>query len=570
MLSGPDLIKKKLVIIVILFLAVAILVVYWQVQFYDFTNYDDPEYVTENYQIQQGFSLESIVYCFTDIHTGHWHPLTMISHMLDWQLFGNRAGGHHWTSVIIHIFNTVLLFLFFKTITGTIWRSAVVAALFAIHPINVDSVAWVAERKNVLSTFFWIFTMILYVWYIKSPSWKRYLPVIFCFILGLMSKAILVTLPFVLLLLDYWPLERTNISRQNMGQTATGTTVLQKEKVPFLILEKIPLFILSAVSVFVAMYTAVTRNTLLALEKLPIMKRVANLIVSYGLYIKKMFWPVNLAVFYPLNFNIPYWHIVLAASLLIIITIFVCVYFRKYPYLPVGWFWYLGTMFPMTGIIQSGAQAMADRYAYVPFVGLFIILVWGTFDILKKRISTEKMIIISAGIIVGLIITAYYQVKFWENSYTLWQQTIRVTSAHYIPHKNIGLYLTHANRPQEAMYYLQKAMELKKNDAELHNSLGVVLSMMGKDIEAMEQYKKALRLQPTYARAYNNLGVILARLGKSDEAAKYFREAIRLKFKYPNAHFGLANILKQKGLNKEAAYHYQEAMRIEQTFKYGK
>ena len=549
--------RKQMVILAVLCLAILVLFVYWPVKNYEFSNYDDTIYVTKNYLVQQGISLRNIVYAFTDVSTGHWHPLSMISHMLDCQLFRDKAGGHHWSSVIIHILNVALLFLFLHIATGTTWRSAFVAALFAVHPLNVESVAWIAERKNVLSTFFWITTMLLYVWYVKNPGWKRYLPVIFSFALGLMSKSMLVTLPFILLLMDYWPLNRTKIYHRNVDQAAAAG--IKTEKISFLVLEKIPLFILSVFSGLLALYAAGSVKTVATLESVPLWNRVGNAIVSYVLYIKKMFWPFDLAVFYPLNHNIPLWHILLAALLIVIITVFVCIYFRRFPYLPAGWFWYLGALVPVIGIVQVGSQSMADRYAYVPLIGLFIVLVWGAHEIIKKRFPVKLIFIIFASIIMALMIIARYQVTSWENSYTLWMKAIKVTRENFLPHKNLGIYLIDINKPREALYHLQKAGELKKNDDGIYNSYGVALANLGKDSEAVEQYKISLTLNPQNARTHNNMGVALMRLGKMDEAEKHFREAIRLGLEFPQSHLFLAEILKLKGHNKEAKYHYEQA-----------
>lgn len=558
--------NKQTVTLTILFLAVMILTVYWPVQNYEFSHYDDTLYITKNYLAQQVISGKNIAAAFADVNTGHWHPLTMISHMLDWQLFGDRAGGHHWTSVIIHIFNTILLFLFLHMATGAIWRSAFVAALFAVHPINVESVAWIAERKNVLSTFFWMTAMLSYVWYVRKPGWQRYLLIILSFALGLMSKPMLVTLPFVLLLLDYWPLKRTKIYQQGEDQT-TAVIAVKKEKISLLILEKIPLFVLSAVSIGLTLYAARSVKTIATLEAVPIMKRFANVIVSYGLYIKKLFWPFDLAVFYPLNYNIPFWHIFLAASLIIIITIFVCAYFRKFPYLPVGWFWYLGTLVPVIGIVQVGAQSMADRYAYVPFIGLSIMIAWGMFGIMKKLVSAKIIVIIFTCIVVVLMILTHFQIKHWENSITLYQRAIKVTKENFVAHLNLGLYLNEINKPRQAIYYLNIARKFNKEDTMLHGGLGIALARMGKHAEAVEEYKTALRIQPRNARAHNNLGVSLMRLGRNDEAEKHFREAIKLELEYPHAHYYLARILEKKGRKEEAAFHYQEAKRISSEFK---
>ncbi|HVO66750.1 MAG TPA: tetratricopeptide repeat protein [Syntrophales bacterium] len=558
--------KKHVVILISLILSIMILAVYWPVQFCEFTSYDDTIYTTKNYQVRQGINIRGIVYCFTDVHTGHWHPLTMMSHMLDWQLFGDKAGGHHWTNVIIHIFNTILLFLFLESITGLIWRSAFVAALFALHPLNVESVAWIAERKNVLSTFFWILTMILYAWYVKSPGWKRYLPVVFCFALGLMSKSMLVTLPFVLLLLDYWPLQRTTIDYEDekLVEGYTAGKIRGTEKISFLILEKIPLMVLSAISIYLALYAAYSVKTVATLEAVPFLQRLSNAVLSYGLYIKKIFWPVDLAVFYPFNYQLNVWHLVLVASSLVIVTVFVCIFYRRLPFLTVGWFWYLGTLVPVIGVVQAGAQSMADRYTYVPAIGIYIMLTWGVFSILKKQILTKVTVLIFFGILVFLLISTHFQVKHWENSYTLYQQAIRVTSNNFMAYKNIGLYLIEQDKPDEALSYFNKAIVIKKEDATIHNSMGVALAMLGRNLKAVEQYEIALRLDQRHARAHSNLGVVLMRLGRDDEAMKHFQEAIKLGLEYPQAHYYLAEILERRGLYKEAAYHYEKAKLVKQ------
>ncbi len=390
MLSNFSILKKRSTAIIILFLAVMTLAVYWPVQKYEFINYDDHGYVTKNDLVRSGISATGVKQAFSTFHLGNWHPLTMISHMVDWQLFKNKAGGHHWTSVIIHILNAVLLFLFLRMATGAIWRSAFVAALFALHPINVESVAWISERKNVLSTFFWILTMISYVWYVKSPDWKRYFLVLFCFSLGLMSKPMLVTLPFVLLLMDYWPLRRTGIEIRDGNQGELSSVKVKKQTIRFLIIEKIPLFILSAISAYVTLYAQKAVSAMMALEYFPFPYRIGNAIISYVSYIRKMFWPLDLAVFYPFNYTMSLWHVFLGALLIVAITIFVCIYFRRFPYLLVGWFWYLGTMIPVIGLVQVGSQAMADRYAYVPFIGLFIMLTWWVGKLLQEYSARQK------------------------------------------------------------------------------------------------------------------------------------------------------------------------------------
>lgn len=554
--------KNQSVTLVIISLAVLSLAIYWPVQKYEFTNYDDTIYVTQNYVTQQGISINNIIAAFTDISIGEWHPLTMISHMLDWQLFGDKAGGHHWTSVIIHIFNTALLFLFFHTITGAIWRSAFVAALFAFHPINVDSVAWIAERKNVLSTFFWILTMLFYVWYVRLPNWRRYLPVFFCFVLGLMSKPMLVTLPFVLLLLDYWPLNRTTISYQNEDQTTAAVLAVKKEKISFLILEKVPLFILSAVSIGLTLYAADSVNTISTLEEVPMMKRVANVIVSYGLYIKKMFWPVDLAVFYPFNFNIPFWHIILAASLIIIITICVCVYFRKFPYLFVGWFWYLGTLVPVIGIIKVGSQSMADRWAYVPFIGLFIMISWGMFGIMKKLVSAKIITMIVTVILVALMILTHFQGKYWRDTFTLFSHTLKVTENNSVAHYILGDELQKQNKIDEAMIHYQAAFLLHTDKSIPLVGMGRALSKQGKHEEAIAVFRQVIKIKPKSAAASDNLCRVLMKMGRVEDAIEEYRRVLKLINDNPGLYNNFGNVLVIKGNYDDAIRQYKEALRI--------
>ncbi|KUG22056.1 hypothetical protein ASZ90_008167 [hydrocarbon metagenome] len=407
------------VFFIIIVLALLIIADYWPVQNYEFLNYDDPLYVTSNYQIQSGITFKSIAGTFTNISTSNWHPLTMISHMLDWTLFGNNVGGHHWTNVIIHIFNTILLFLLFNILTGALWQSALVAALFAIHPLNVESVAWIAERKNVLSTFFLISTILFYIRYVKSPGYKKYLPVLICFALGLMSKPMLVTLPLVLLLLDYWPLNRMQVTWQTGNNIQGYTPILTKKRnISFLIVEKVPLFILSFISIFITIYAARHYQTIAGFESFPVSRRIYNMIFSYSWYVKKFFYPTDLAAFYP--HAVTTLQFLAALLFLIIITFFVYKHFRKHPYLLVGWLWYLGTLVPVIGIVQVGYQTMADRYAYVPLIGIFIMAAWGLPQLLLK-IKNGKIIaaFIAAIFIVIITMATYLQVHVWKNNYSL-------------------------------------------------------------------------------------------------------------------------------------------------------
>jgi protein O-mannosyl-transferase len=556
--------QKHLAVFIILMLTILILAVYWQVQRHQFIDYDDQMYVTGNYRIQSGINFKSITDTFTDIHTSNWHPLTMMSHMLDWQLFGDNAGGHHWTSVIIHIINTILLFLLFRNLTGAIWRSAFIAALFAIHPINVESVAWIAERKNVLSTFFWISTMLFYGWYVKNPSWKRYLLVILCFALGLMSKPMLVTLPFVLLLLDYWPLNRTAINTQNKDRTETALPNTDKRyKISSLLLEKVPLFVLTAISIGITFYAAQAAKAVATTDSALLAKRISNAIVSYGLYIKKLFWPIDLAAFYPLNFNIPVWHIVLAASLIIIITILACGYFRQYPYLPVGWFWYLGTLVPVIGIVQVGSQAMADRYAYVPCIGLFIIIAWGGNQILSKIRSTKIFTaIVFISIVIMFTIVSYNQVKIWKNTVTLFEDAIKSNSENYLAYNALGLAAAGQGDYEKALYYYYMALKINPKYELAYNNAGIILSKMGKLSDAIKCYEKAININIRSATSHHNLGIVLMLTNNVAEAISQFNKALELKPDYIDAHNSLGIALLKMGNVQEAIMHFNKALQL--------
>ena len=554
-------ISQKQSILVVLMLIILTLCVYWPVQNYEFVEYDDPTYVTSNYQIQSGITLKSIKDTFYDFHTGHWHPLTMISHMLDWQLFGDRAGGHHWTNVIIHICNTILLFLLFNELTGAMWRSAFVAALFAIHPLNVESVAWISERKNVLSTFFWILTILFYARYVKLPDWKRYLPVFLCFALGLMSKPMLVTLPFVLLLLDYWPLNRIKIQRE--GQLEMKTIIWKNSnKIFLLILEKIPLFILSSISIYFTIKASKYVNDITSLESLPLLQRISNAVVSYALYIKKLFWPTHLVICYPI-IDIPVWQFSIALLFLVIVTVFVCGYCRKYPYLFVGWFWYLGTLVPVIGLVQVGFQAMADRYAYVPFIGLFLMIVWAAEKILSKDIFLKRLFIfISALVIIFLTLATHNQIKLWSNSVTLFEDTIKKDPNNFVAYALMGQVMFVKGENEKALYYYDKVLKLTPRVYAAYKNKGVVLKKMGKRNEAIKLFEKALKLNKSSEDAYYSLALLYSEDNNFDKCIKYALKAIEVKPDYEDGYNILGVALFKKGRIQESILQFEKTLQI--------
>jgi tetratricopeptide (TPR) repeat protein len=489
---------------------------FFQVYNYDFVNYDDFAYVYENPNIQEGITLKAIKWAFTTGHTSNWHPLTWLSHMLDWQLFGPEVGGHHLVSLILHIANTLLLFIVLKEMTQCFWQSAFVAALFALHPLHVESVAWVSERKDVLSTFFWMLTMWAYLRYIKRPRAVRYLLMLLAFALGLMSKPMLVTLPFVLLLLDYWPLARISYERGAIYH---------------LIWEKIPFFVLSAISSFVTFLVQRGGGAVAKIAGLSLKIRIFNALISYVEYIIKMFWPVNLAVFYPHpDRNVSVLYAVMSAVFLLAVTIFVLRFTKNHRYLFTGWFWYLGTLVPVVGLIQVGQQAMADRYTYITLTGLFIIIAWGVPELLAKwRYKKITLILSAPAVIAALSVCTYFQVHYWKNSLALFQHALDVTKGNYIAHERIAAYLYGQGRVDETIYHYKKAIEINPLDSGAYLNFGAVLIAEGRFEEAGECFIKVLRLNPNSEKAHYYFGQVLSQKGKVGEAIKHFEEALRLK-----------------------------------------
>jgi len=403
-------------IVICIFLMVATFCIYSQVQDHEFINLDDTLYVTENLNVQAGLTSENIKWAFTTFDSGNWSPVTWFSYMLDYQLYGSHAKGYLLTNLFFHIANSLLLFLVLFRMTGAIWQSAFVAAMFAFHPLNVESVAWVAERKNVLSTLFWLVTMWAYIHYAEKPTTKKYSLVFLFFTLGLMTKSMLVTLPFVLLLLDYWPLRRLKFGQERGSNENSEKNTAKRSETFRLVLEKIPLFLLTtglSIMTFIAEKSFGAMNYA---ENLTFSTRLTNAMVSYLEYLGKMIWPEKLAMFYPHPGNaLAVWQGILCGMALVGITIISIRLIRKAPYFAVGWFWYLGTLVPVIGIVQVGGQAMADRFTYIPLIGIFIIVAWGVPELISKWRHKEKVLSVSAGIIIPiLLITTWWQVSHWK------------------------------------------------------------------------------------------------------------------------------------------------------------
>ncbi len=583
------------VITVCLILASVTLAAYWPVFRNSFVSYDDPSYVTENPHVLKGVNSADLEWAFKTNQAGNWHPLTWASHMLDVSLFGLQPAGHHFTSLLLHTVNTILLFLLLRAMTGTWWRSSAVAALFALHPVHVESVAWVAERKDVLSTFFLLLTLLAYLHYVHalsppaktSAALRWYLLAAFFFACGLMSKPMLVTLPFVLLLLDFWPLQR-------LQHTTLGP---QRSTLSRMVWEKIPLFALSAASCVVTFIVQRGAGAVNSLETVPLELRLSNALISYVRYLGKTLWPENLAVFYPLPREWPLEWAVAAAVLLLSLTGVVLWRLRRAPYLAAGWFWFLGTLTPVVGFVQVGQQAMADRYTYIPLIGIFVMIVWSLAEIPLRRPATRPWLAVGGAVIVaGCGLVTWRQLAVWRDSRALFEHALLVTRDNPVAHNNLGAVLLgtkdfanaeihfneavriHANYPEalanlalcrerqgqadEAIGLYQRALQ-GRDSAVLHFNLGNLLAKQGKLPEAEAEYLAALKLQSEFADAWFNLGNVHARQGREEEAKKDFATALRLKPGNAGAYLTLGASLAGEKKFDEAIVEFKNALRVD-------
>jgi tetratricopeptide (TPR) repeat protein len=533
-----------------LLLGVVTMALYWPALGHPFVRYDDDLYVTENVHVRTGLTMANVIWAFLNPVTGNWHPLTMISHMADSQVFGMNPWGHHLTSVLLHALNTVLVFLWLRGLTGMVWRSALVAALFGWHPVNVECVAWIAERKSVLSLCFGLLTLIFYTRYARSDggaSHRAYGLTLGCFALGLMSKSILVTWPFVLLLLDYWPLGRWPAGRW---------WPLLREKIPFLAL-------VAAVSVATILCHR-AEGDLAALGSLPWGARVENALVSYVRYLGKLFWPVNLAAFYPHPGYWPVAEVLLAVVFLAGITWAFFGLRRRAPCLLTGWLWFLGTLVPVIGLLQVGAQSMADRHAYIPSLGILILTVWGVGEGIR-RWRAIQMMTTGAALAACLLCLALtrHQLRYWQNDETLFQHALAVTSNNFIAHYNMGSALAAAGKTDEAIDQYREGLRIKPDDADLHSNLGFALIQKKRTDEAIQQYQEALRFKPDDARTHDNLGLALNSQGQTNAAIEQFQDAIRFQPDFVPAHYDLGVVLNELGQTDAAINQFQVALQFD-------
>jgi Flp pilus assembly protein TadD len=536
-------------------LAAAVIAVYAQAVSFEFLAYDDPGYVTENAHVQAGLTGEGIDWSLRSGENGNWHPLTWISLMLDVLLLGRGPGGFHAVNVLLHLIATLLLYLVLKRMTGAVGPSAFTAALFALHPAHVESVAWIAERKDVLSALFWFLTLGVYAGYAARPAAGRYVLLIVTFALGLMAKPMLVTLPFVLVLLDVWPLGR--LARPDDSAAATRAGLGR------LLLEKVPLLALAAASSVVTFLVQRAAGAVLPMERLPLGARLANAGLSYWRYIGKLVWPLHLSPFYRFEADWSSWEIALAWAGLAAATALVLSQVRRLPFLAVGWLWYLGTLVPVIGLVQVGRQAMADRYTYIPSVGLFIMAAWGLAALASTARIPRATIAAAAGIVLVLLSArTFVQARYWKSTVTLFEHAVEENPRNAMAHNMLGSALDEQGRTAEAEQHLRQALALEPGFASAHLSLGLLLAKRGETTEAASHLEQALRTKPNNAPAHKVLGGILGRMGRLEEAGEQFAEAARLDPTDPEARYSLGLTLAARKRYGEAAAEYEGALRL--------
>jgi tetratricopeptide (TPR) repeat protein len=593
--------KTKLTVVYCLLLTVATLAIYSRVKSNPFVAFDDETYVTRNLHVQAGLSWKTVAWAFTSTAQSNWHPLTWLSHALDCQLYGLNPAGHHLTSVFIHTLNVILLFLVLSRVTGCTGRSLLVAGLFALHPLNVESVAWVAERKNVLSTLFFLFALAAYSWYAAKPGIKRYVAVATLFALGLAAKPMVITLPFVLLLLDFWPLQRVRWRAPEMASASRGGKNQKQNKeaedraIPLalpslpasrLLLEKLPLLVFSAAS---AVITVIAQRTaaIRSLSQIPLDDRLQNALYSYALYVWKAIWPTRLVLYYPHPTNtLSWWQLGLAALFLLGVSAVVWNQRSVRPYLVTGWLWYLGTLVPVIGIVQVGDQAMADRYAYVPLIGIFVMAVWGIADWADHRnVKSGLRWAASVCILAALSLLTWRQIGYWRSDIVLWSHTLEITKVNYLAEANLAGALRKADRAQEALPHYQAAERLNPGQPARHINLAADLAEAGQLQEAIAEYQVAADLtnQPrTLARVCESIAALSAALGDYAAVRENYKQAWQADPQHrpemiqalnedtsarptPGGFYSLGFLLEQAGELPEARDAYAQALKLDPT-----
>lgn len=550
--------------LIALLLALITLAAYLPAARNQFINFDDDDYITNNPMVQNGLTWADIQWAFTTWHAGNWHPLTWLSHMLDCELFGLNPGAQHFVNALFHTANSVLLLWLLFRMTGALWPSAFIAALFAWHPLHVESVAWLSERKDVLSTFFALLALLAYTRFVRqirmitglqASASGYYWLALFLFALGLMAKPMVVTLPFVLLLLDYWPLQRmpeSEVSRPGFS------------KVLPLVLEKWPFFLLAAASGFITFLAQRSGGLVITLHQLPLPARLDNALLSYVRYLGKGLWPARLAVVYPLPHQLPWGEVAAAAVFLIVITGWVWHARRRCPYLPVGWFWFLGTLVPVIGLLQTGGQAMADRYTYIPMIGIFIAVTFGIRDLIARfQISTVATAVPAALVLGGCLVFTERQLSFWQNSESLFRHAVVATKDNDMAYYCLGLALAEQHKLNEALIEYRQAENLAPDRYETHRNVGDILAETGQPEEALAEYHEAILLSPKNQLLYDRLGILLTRLGRFDEAMYQYQLAVQLDPQDARPYYLMGRTLLMQGRDADAVGKFQEALRME-------
>jgi len=567
--------KNQIAALICLALALVTTALYWPVTHHDFVNFDDDDYITNNLHVQAGLTRAGVIWAFQTGAAANWHPLTWLSHMLDCQWYGLYPGGHHATNLIFHVVNTLLLFLLLKRLTGALWRSAFVAALFAWHPLHVESVAWAAERKDVLSTFFWMLTLMAYARYAQKqskvedresgadtavqaldprPSTLDYGLALFFFACGLMSKPMVVTLPFVLLLLDFWPLNRF----PSGSSARTGI---------HLIVEKLPFFILSLAASLVTYFVQTSGRALWSPAGLTLSSRVANALWAYERYISKTFWPADLSIFYPHPYH---WPVILAVSAALLLVLWSGLFLwraRRNPYLAVGWLWFLGTLVPTIGLVQVGSQSMADRYMYIPAIGLFIMVAWGIGDFLNWRPHWRRITALAGGAaLAGCLVCTEIQLACWQNSIKLFRHAIEATTDNFVAYTCLGESLGNLGMKKEALMLCAEAARISPNSPVTQYNFGMALLQNNRLDDALEHLAATTQLAPHNSEMQYNFGMVLLLHDKPDEAASHFMAALVERPDFAEAHHRLAQAFSQQHKSGEAIAHYRAALRLKPDF----
>jgi tetratricopeptide (TPR) repeat protein len=555
--------NKKYTYLIIVLLVIACLAAYGRIAGNDFVNYDDYRLITENNYVQTGFDAQSVKWAFTNASLEYWHPLTWLSIMLEWRLFGTNASFYHLVSLLLHIGAALFLFLFLSKATKRLWPSAFVAALFALHPLRVESVAWASEHKDVLSMFFGMATLYAYAQYVERSRLSKYCICLILFTLSIMSKPTLLTLPCVLLLLDYWPFERWRIIEEKIDAPAKS----RSQVIAHLLWEKAPFFLISMIFGIMLIGQLQANDSFLPLQRLSFSDRIMNTIVSYVSYLGKTLWPVDLACFYPYAHSFQLWQVAGAASVLLAISVAVVFLAKKTPFLAIGWFWYLGALFPVSGLMQAGNQAMADRYTYFPFIGIAIMAAWGIPLLIKPEVIHKKILFPAA--IAALAIMAVFtwqQCGYWKNSINLFSHTLQATKDNALAHENLAAALIDKGNNQEAIEHCNMAIGMNPGRAISYNDRGTAYVTLGQHQLAIEDFNKAISLDPNYFKAYNNRGLVYAMLGQYQPAIKDFTTAIDLKQDYFKAYNNRGFVYTRLGQYQPAMEDFNKAINLKKDY----